>query len=44
MSSFLREYWAWIVVPMAVVLGGLALLLALTGGEQNASEFVYNVF
>lgn len=44
MSSFLREYWAWIVVPMAVVLGGLALLLAFTAGDGGTSPFIYNVF
>ena len=39
--TFLREYWAWILVPWALFM--LALALLLVGGGGGASPFVYNV-
>jgi len=41
--SFLRDYWAWIAVPFALVLGGLALLYLLAG-DGGPSDFVYTLF
>ena len=43
MIGFLREYWLWILIPFAIVLGGLALLVFLSGGD-GVSAFQYNVF
>ena len=42
--SFLKEYWPWIVVPMALVFCALGILLFLSGGEDSSSPFIYNVF
>jgi hypothetical protein len=40
-KTFLREYWPWIVVPVVLVVGLLALFVFL-GGDEGASPFVYN--
>ena len=42
--NFLKEYWPWIVVPMFVILGALAILLFMAGGDDSVSPFEYNVF
>lgn len=42
MKAFLREYWPWIVVPLVLVLGLLALLVFL-GGDEGASPFQYDI-
>ena len=42
MKAFLKEYWLWIVVPFALVLGGLALAWFLMS-DEGASPFVYNI-
>lgn len=42
MRAFLREYWAWIVVPFALVLVLLALAYVFLD-DGGASPFVYNV-
>jgi hypothetical protein len=44
MKKFLSEYWAWIVVPFAIVLALLAALMFLIGSDDGASPFQYNVF
>ncbi len=44
MKSFLKEYWPWIVIPFALVLGGIAVLMFLLGGDDGSSPFIYNVF
>jgi len=41
-KAFLRENWAWIVIPFVLVLGGLALLYLLAS-DEGASPFVYNM-
>ena len=41
MKAFLRENWAWIVIPFVLVLGGLTLLYFLAS-DEGASPFVYN--
>ncbi len=42
MKAFLREYWAWIVVPFALVL--IALVLAYFFlDDGGAGPFVYNL-
>ncbi len=43
MKNFLREFWLWIVIPFALVIGLLILLFALSGGD-GSSPFVYNIF
>jgi len=43
MKEFLKEYWLWIVVPIVLVLGALAVLLWLSG-DGGASPFQYNLF
>jgi hypothetical protein len=43
MKDFLKEYWLWIVIPFAMVLGGLLLAAWLWSGE-DASPFVYNIY
>jgi hypothetical protein len=43
MKEFLKEYWLWIVIPFVLVLGGLALLVWLWGG-QEASPFTYQIY
>jgi hypothetical protein len=43
MKAFLKEYWLWIVVPFALVVGGLLLVYFVMSGEE-ASPFVYNIF
>ena len=41
--EFLKEYWLWILIPFVVVIGGLIVLVLVSGGS-TASEFVYPVF
>lgn len=41
--QFIKEYWAWIVVPFVLVIVGLLLLAWIVGGDQSG-PFVYNVF
>ena len=43
MKTFLREYWAWIAVPFALVLGLLVVAYFFLGGDGGASPFIYNV-
>ena len=43
MRTFLREYWAWIVVPIVLVVAAVLVVLFLTS-DQEAAPFVYNVF
>lgn len=40
---FLREYWAWIVVPALVVLAALAASILLSGGDDAVSPFLYDL-
>jgi hypothetical protein len=40
--TFLREYWLWIVIPFAIVIGAIALFVWMTSGDQ-VSAFQYNV-
>jgi hypothetical protein len=42
MKEFLKEYWAWMVVPFALVVGGLLIAYFLMSGE-GASPFQYNI-
>jgi hypothetical protein len=42
MKAFLREYWPWIVIPIVLVVGGLALAYFLMS-DAGASPFVYNL-
>jgi hypothetical protein len=44
MKEFFREYWVWIVVPFALVIGGLLLAYFFVLGDEGASPFVYNIF
>jgi hypothetical protein len=44
MKAFLKEYWLWIVIPFALVVGGLALAWFLLSGDEGASPFVYNIY
>jgi hypothetical protein len=44
MKDFLAEFWLWIVIPFALVLGGLAFLYFWSGGGEGSSPFTYNVF
>lgn len=44
MTNFLKEYWPWIVVPMLIIFGALALLLFTMGGDDSSSPFLYTVF
>jgi nitrogen fixation-related uncharacterized protein len=39
--EFLKEYWLWIVVPIALVLIALAALLWFGAGSD--SEFIYTI-
>ncbi len=42
MKRLIAEYWAWIVVPIVLVVGVLALFLVLT--EHDPAEgFIYNL-
>ena len=41
MRAFLREFWLWIAVPIALVIA-LLLVLVFLGGDEGASPFVYN--
>jgi uncharacterized protein DUF5989 len=43
MKEFIKEYWLWIVVPIALVVALIAVLVFLSGGE-SASPFQYNIF
>ena len=43
MSDFFKEYWLWILVPFAVVLGAIAVLYFLADGS-GSGDFVYNIF
>ena len=42
MNGFLREYWPWIVIPFALVVGAIVFLYATTQGD-GPSPFVYNI-
>ncbi len=44
MKNFLAEFWLWIVIPFALVLGCLAFLYFWAGAGDGASPFAYNVF
>ncbi len=39
--EFLKEYWLWIVAPIALVVIALLVLFALGGGSD--SPFTYNI-
>ena len=39
--TFLKEYWLWIVAPIALVLIALAVLMWM--GQGSDSPFVYNI-
>ena len=41
--EFLREYWAWILLPFVLVLGALAALYVTSAGG-SAPDFVYIPF
>ena len=41
--GFLRDYWAWMVVPVVLVLAAVAALLLLSD-ELGGSGFLYEVF
>ncbi len=43
MKDFLREYWFYIVAPVALVLIGL-LTLVFFGFGGDDSPFIYNIF
>jgi hypothetical protein len=43
MKAFLREYWLWIVIPIAIVLCALLVAVFLLGGEES-SPFQYNIY
>ena len=43
MKEFLKEYWLWIVVPIALVIALLAVVVFLAG-DEGASPFQYNIF
>ena len=43
LKEFLAEFWLWMVIPAAVVLGAVIWLLFLSG-DDSSSPFVYNVF
>lgn len=42
MKAFLKDYWPWIVVPFALVVGGLTLAWLMID-DGGASPFVYNI-
>jgi hypothetical protein len=42
MKSFLREYWPWIVLPIALVFGALVLAYLLVD-DGGASPFQYDL-
>jgi hypothetical protein len=42
MKDFLKEYWAWIVVPFVLVVGALVLAYFFLG-DEGASPFVYDI-
>lgn len=43
-GSYLREYWLWILLPLVLILAGLAVLILMgTGGDQSA-PFLYDLF
>jgi len=44
MKEFFAEFWLWIVIPFALVLGALAFLYFWSGGGDSGSPFTYNVF
>ena len=44
MKAFLKEYWLWIVVPFALVIGGLAIACWFMMSDEGASPFVYNIY
>jgi hypothetical protein len=41
MMAFLKEYWLWILAPIALVFLALLAMFLLGGG--NDSPFVYNI-
>ena len=43
MADFFKEYWLWIVLPFALVLGGLAVLYFMAN-DGGTNDFIYNVF
>lgn len=43
MKAFLKEYWLWIVIPFALVVGGLALAWLMMS-DDGATPFVYNIY
>jgi len=42
MRAFLREFWPWIVVPLALLLGALFWLYSMSSGE-GPSPFTYDI-
>jgi hypothetical protein len=42
MGDFLRENWLYIVLPIVIVMLGLAALVVF--GDDSASNFIYNIF
>jgi len=43
MLKFLRENWVWIVAPI-VVLAVIVAALAIFGGDDSVTPFVYPLF
>ena len=44
MSEFIKEYWLWILLPFVLVVGGIGVLILLSGSSGDFSDFTYNVF
>ena len=42
MSNFLRENWIWIVAPIALVVGLVAVMIVI--GSQGDAPFVYPIW
>lgn len=43
MKDFLREYWAWILAPLVLVLG-LFVFVIVTQETDETSVFTYKIF
>ncbi len=44
MKDFFKAYWLWIVIPFALVVGGLFLAYFFLMNDEGASPFVYNLY
>ncbi len=42
MGKFLKENWLWILAPIVIVVGGLAVLILSSSGDDQS--FVYNIW